>query len=103
MRLMEPVSGDGSKVDHRLKGGQTLGILLNGSPLKVSDALEVYLDDERVGQIADRQSKTEVLAYLIGVAQKTEGAEVWRALFAEMRAGYKKERDGMLAELRAAE
>ncbi len=28
--------------------------------------------------------KCELLEYLITVAQKTEGAEVWRALFAEM-------------------
>ena len=28
----------------------------------------------------------ELLKYLISVAQKTEGAEVWRALFAELLA-----------------
>ena len=28
--------------------------------------------------------RVDLLRYLIGVAQKTEGAEVWRALFAEM-------------------
>lgn len=30
-------------------------------------------------------AKVEVLNHLIGVAQATNGAEVWRALFAEMR------------------
>ncbi len=30
----------------------------------------------------------EILLYLIGVAQNTEGAEVWRALFAEMLTKY---------------
>jgi hypothetical protein len=32
-------------------------------------------------------AKRELLFYLIGIAQKTEGAEVWRALFAGMLAG----------------
>jgi hypothetical protein len=30
--------------------------------------------------------KQKLLLYLIGVAQKTKGAEVWRALFAEILA-----------------
>lgn len=30
------------------------------------------------------EARLELLTYLIGVAEKTEGAEVWRALFAEM-------------------
>lgn len=40
----------------------------------------VYLDVQR------RESdKGRLLDYLIGVAQDTQGSEVWRALFAEMR------------------
>lgn len=30
------------------------------------------------------EGKRQLLGYLIGVAQSTQGAEVWRALFAEM-------------------
>lgn len=31
-------------------------------------------------------SKRELLRYLVGVAQNTQGAEVWRALFSEILA-----------------
>jgi len=37
------------------------------------------------------QGKVEVLNYLMRVAQDTQGAEVWRALFAEMRRSLLKE------------
>jgi hypothetical protein len=33
-----------------------------------------------------KEIRTSLLLYLTGVAQKTQGAEVWRSLFAEMRA-----------------
>ena len=33
------------------------------------------------------EGKVQVLEYLIGVAQRSQGGEVWRALFAEMRNG----------------
>lgn len=37
------------------------------------------------------EAKIEVLDYLIGVASKTIGAEVWRSLFAEIRSNLEAE------------
>jgi hypothetical protein len=37
-------------------------------------------------------SARDLLIYLIRVAAKTEGAEVWRALFSEMLARYPEEK-----------
>jgi len=37
-------------------------------------------------QIPKDYTKRDLLLYLIGIAQETQGAEVWRALFAEMLA-----------------
>ena len=39
-----------------------------------------------IERLSAHDAKLKLLDYLIGVAQKTEGAAVWRALFAEMRA-----------------
>lgn len=44
-------------------------------------------DEDRVKAIRDG-AKAELLEYLIGVAQNTQGAEVWRALFAEILGQY---------------
>jgi hypothetical protein len=35
------------------------------------------------------KGKRELLLYLMGIAQKSEGAEVWRALFAEIYSSLK--------------
>ncbi len=42
--------------------------------------------ERMVAALSAEDAKTELLHYLIGVAQKTQGAEVWRALFAELLA-----------------
>ena len=43
-------------------------------PIEENDAVEFR-----------KQGKVAMLDYLIGVAQRTQGGEVWRALYAEMR------------------
>jgi hypothetical protein len=55
---------------------------------------QVYLEEPMQPSIAavienaphKIRGKIELLEYLIGIAQNTQGAEVWRALFAEMHA-----------------
>ena len=42
--------------------------------------------DECCATFEQNTGKRELLAYLITVAQNTQGAEVWRALFAEQLA-----------------
>lgn len=41
-----------------------------------------------LSQLGEKRAVVD-LDYLIGVAQNTQGAEVWRALFAEMRRSVK--------------
>lgn len=43
------------------------------------------MTDEEKDDI-ERHAQMTIMEYLIGVAQKTQGAEVWRALFAEILA-----------------
>ena len=42
---------------------------------------------------------TGLLDYLVGVAQETQGAEVWRALFSEMRESLVKEMERLKERL----
>ena len=43
-----------------------------------------WCNSDHVCKVANA-SEVDLLDYLIEVAQKTEGAEVWRALFAEIK------------------
>jgi len=44
------------------------------------------VENEVQNNIQKAKAKVELLDYLIGIAQETPGSELWRALFAEMRA-----------------
>ncbi len=47
--------------------------------------MALKFETAKLETVESATAKVELLDYLCGVAAKTEGADVWRALFAEMR------------------
>lgn len=45
----------------------------------------LWLQNEKLSKADIADAKAELLDYLLRVAVRTDGSEVWRALFAEMR------------------
>ena len=66
----------------RLKAGTAQ---LEAENAKYGAELEAMGYALQQARAAERTAREDLLDYLIGIAQKTQGAELWRALFAEMR------------------